>query len=99
MSESMMSGRPPIKGNRVTIENATGEPVPVNVVAGGSGNGYVNDGVDSNIKATVLDYTSSNPLAVRLTDTNGDYIAAGAGVQYTEGDTDSSITGTAVLMA
>ena len=46
--------------------------------------GAILDGVSSSIKATVLDYTSSNPLAVRLTDTNGDYTAAGAGTQYTE---------------
>ena len=36
------------------------------------------------INATVLDYTNSNPLAVRLTDTNGDYVGAGAGTEYTE---------------
>ena len=39
---------------------------------------------DVSIKATVLDYTNSNPLAVRLTDTTGDYVGAGAGTQYTE---------------
>jgi hypothetical protein len=60
--------------------------------------GPISDGVDSDIKATVLDYTNSNPLAVRLTNTDGDYVAAGAGTQYTEADTDASITGTAVLM-
>lgn len=53
--------------------------------AGGTGgDGAIVDGVSASIKATVFDYTSSNPLAVRLTDTNGDYIAAGAGTQYTE---------------
>ncbi len=40
------------------------------------------DGVTSTIKATVLDYTNSNPLAVRLTDASGDYTAAGGGTQY-----------------
>jgi len=64
---------------------------------GGGGNGAILDGVDSNIKATVFDYTNSNPLAVRLTDINGNYIAAGAGVQYTDGDVDTSITGTAIM--
>lgn len=44
----------------------------------------VTDGADSAIKATVLDYTNSNPLAVRLTDISGDYVAAGAGTQYAE---------------
>ena len=35
-------------------------------------------------KVTVLDYTNANPLAVRLTDTGGDYVGAGAGTEYTE---------------
>lgn len=39
---------------------------------------------DGTTVADVFDYTNSNPLAVRLTDTNGDYVAAGAGTQYTE---------------
>lgn len=43
---------------------------------GGGGDGAITDGVSSSIKATVLDYTNSNPLAVRLTDTSGDAIAA-----------------------
>lgn len=73
------------------------KPLPVNVVAGGAGNGSILDGANTEIKATVLDYTNSNPLAVRLTNTDGDYVAAGAGTQYTEGDTDASITGTAIL--
>lgn len=57
----------------------------VNVGGGGvasstsTGNGTIIDGVDSAIKATVLDYSNSNPLAVRLTDTNGDYVSSGAG--------------------
>lgn len=66
-------------------------------LSGGGGDGAILDGVSSSIKASVLDYTNSNPLAVRLTNTDGDYIAAGAGTQYTEGDTDASITGTAIL--
>lgn len=56
----------------------------VNVAAGGAGDGAILDGVSSSIKATVLDYSNSNPLAVRLTDTSGDYVGAGAGTQYTE---------------
>jgi len=50
----------------------------------GDFNGALVDGVSSAIKATVLDYTNSNPLAVRLTDTNGDYVSSGAGTEYTE---------------
>lgn len=53
-------------------------------ITGAASDGSIVDGVDTAIKATVLDYASSNPLAVRLTDTAGDYIAAGAGTQYTE---------------
>ena len=34
---------------------------------------------DASIKATVLDYANSNPLAVRLTDTNGDAASGGDG--------------------
>lgn len=60
------------------------KPLPVNVVLGGAGDGAILDGVSSAIKATVLDYANANPLAVRLSDTNGDYVAAGAGTQYTE---------------
>lgn len=55
---------------------------------GGSSNGTIVDGTDAGIKATVLDYTNANPLAVRLTDTNGDYVASGggggSGTEYTE---------------
>ena len=50
----------------------------------GGGDGAILDGVSSAIKATVFDYTNSNPLAVRLTDTTGDYAAAGGGTEYTE---------------
>lgn len=46
--------------------------------------GVIVDGVSRSIKATVLDYSNSNPIACRLTDTNGDYVSAGAGTQYTE---------------
>jgi len=42
------------------------------------------DGVDTAIKATIFDYTNSNPLAVVLRDTNGDYVSVGGGTQYDE---------------
>lgn len=45
-------------------------------------NGSILDGVDTAIKATVFDYTNSNPLAVVLRDTNGDYVSVGGGTQY-----------------
>lgn len=62
-----------------------------------SSDGAIVDGVSLSIKASVLDYANSNPIAVRLTDTNGDYVTAGASTQYTEGDTDATITGSAIL--
>lgn len=46
--------------------------------------GVIVDGVSAAIKATVFDYTNSNPLAVVLRDTNGDYVSVGGGTQYTE---------------
>lgn len=52
--------------------------------SGGGGDGAIVDGSDSGIKASVLNYTNSNPLSVRLSDTNGDYVSVGGGTQYTE---------------
>src|SRR4051794_27315258 len=70
--------------HQVKDEFDNDETVNVIIVGGGAGDGAILDGASSSIKATVLDYASSNPLAVRLTDTNGDYVSAGAGTQYTE---------------
>lgn len=39
---------------------------------------------DGTTVATVANYTNSKPLHVTLRDTNGDYVAAGGGTQYTE---------------
>lgn len=66
---------------------------------GGSsgGSGVVVDGVDATIKATVKDYTNSNPLAVVTVDVNGDPVTAGGGTQYAE-DTVST-AGELVTMA
>lgn len=59
--------------------------VPMTQPGGASGgDGAILDGVTASIKATVVDYANSNPLTVRLTDTNGDYVAAGAGTQYVD---------------
>lgn len=69
----------------------------VNVVAGGAGDGAILDGVSATIKATVLDYVNSNPLAVRLTDTNGDYVTAGGGTQYADGAASGGPTGTLAM--
>src|SRR3990167_6043085 len=53
-------------------------------ITGGAGDGSILDGVDTDIKATVFDYSNANPLAVVLRDTNGDYVSVGGGTQYTE---------------
>lgn len=54
------------------------------------------DGVDSNIKATVFDLTNSNPLATQIVDANGTAITSfGGGTQYTNGSaTVANPTGT-----
>ena len=62
---------------------AAGDPannaLRVNLVSGTitGADGAILDGVSSSIRATVFNYTNSKPLAVRLTDTNGDFIAGG----------------------
>ena len=70
----------------VRIENTgTSEAIPVNVVAGGAGDGSLLDGVDTGIKATIKDLTNSNPLTVAIVDGSGDQITSfGGGTQYTE---------------
>ena len=52
------------------------------------GDGALQDGANSAIEATVRDYTNANPLAVALTDANGDIITNIGG--------DASATGSAV---
>lgn len=69
--------------DRIAVANSG--RLQVDVVTGGTGgDGAILDGVSGAIKATVFDYTNSNPLGVRLTDTNGDYVSVGGGTQYTE---------------
>lgn len=56
------------------------------------------DGVSQAIRATILDLTNSNPLMCAISDGSGSQITSfGGGTQYTEGDTDATITGTAML--
>lgn len=56
------------------------------------------DGISPSIRATVFDYLNANPLAVRLTDVGGDYVAAGGGTQYTSGGVPpANPTGTATV--
>jgi hypothetical protein len=59
--------------------------------------GAIQDGSNSAIEATVFDYTNANPLAAIIVDTNGTPASIGGGTQYTEADTDATITGNAIL--
>ena len=68
----MVSGRGPIKN------------IEVSIAGGSASDGAIVDGTSSAIKATVFDYTTSNPLATTLVDTNGDPVSVGGGTQYTE---------------
>lgn len=60
------------------VSNEAGKGLPVEVVGGGASDGAIVDGVSGSIKATVKDYTNSNPLTVVLVDTNGDPYLAGS---------------------
>lgn len=57
----------------------------------------IRDGSNSSIVATVASYASANPLIVRLADTTGAYVAAGAGTQYGSGASLLSATGTVIM--
>lgn len=73
-NETIVTGSGP-KQQHVVLDNS--------ITVSGS-DGAILDGADSNIKATVKDYTNSNPLAVVTVDTNGDYVSGSGGTQYTE---------------
>lgn len=84
----------PCRANAVAPTWAEGSIVPCSVdLAGGlrtsggasSGDGAILDGVTAAIRATVRDYVNSNPLAVALTDANGDTYIASGGTQYNQG--------------
>jgi len=53
------------------------------------------DGTDV---ADVLDLANSNPLTVAIVNASGDQITSFGGTEYTEGDTDATITGSASMM-
>lgn len=79
------------------VTNAGTFAVQSTLQAGDSTVGRVKltDGTDV---ADILDLSNSNPLTVAIVDGSGDQITSfGGGTQYTEGDTDASITGTAML--
>jgi hypothetical protein len=61
----------------VTIEDGGGSITVDGTVALSNPDGVLLDGVSSTIRATVKDYTNSNPLTVIQVDTNGDPVVAG----------------------
>ncbi len=82
--------------------NPTLQSINVSVVEGSislsGADGAITDGASALIRATVFDLASSNPLATQIVDATGTAITSfGGGTQYTEGDTDVTITGTAML--
>lgn len=85
--------------NRATVYSTGAVRISgdIKIAGGGASDGAIVDGDNSAIKATVLDYTASNPLAVRLSDTDGNYVGAGAGTQYNDGAARGSATGTLAL--
>lgn len=81
-----------------TGTNNIGDVDVLTIAAGDNliGRFKISDGTDV---ADVLDLTNSNPLTVAIVDGSGTQITSfGGGTQYTEGDTDASITGTAMMM-
>lgn len=64
----------------------------------GGGDGAIVDGVNTAIKATVLDLTTSNPLTVGIVDGTGAQITSfGGGTQYADGAARGTSTGTVVM--
>src|SRR3990167_2044431 len=57
----------------------------------------IKDGT-SDVRVDVLDLTNNDALAVAIVDASGDQIVSLGGTQYTEGDTDTTITGIAAMM-
>lgn len=56
----------------------------IGTVSISSADGAITDGASAAIKATVKDYTNSNPLTTIIVDTNGDPASIGGGTEYTE---------------
>lgn len=87
----------PVEAHRVVLVDAAGTIyTATSGGTAGGGDGAILDGVSSAIKATVLDYTNSNPLAVRLTDTSGDNLAVATSALQTTGNTSLSTIAGAV---
>jgi hypothetical protein len=73
-------------GHAVTVDNTTGSPANVQIGDGTS-------------QATVRNLAANDALNVAMVDGAGDHVTSfGGGTQYTEGDTDATIVGTALMM-
>lgn len=76
-----------------------------NISGSSGGDGAIVDGVSSSIKASVLDYTNSKPVAVRLTNTDGDYVDAtsleqdGTALTNTQINVDTTVGGVSLASA
>jgi hypothetical protein len=85
LTQKFDSGSAQDEAGRLLVAGDPGaEPVPVTGGGGGGGDGAIVDGAVPAIRATVFDLANANPLAVLLTDGNGDPVAVGGGTQYTE---------------
>lgn len=87
-------------GNSITIDYngvaiSTTNPLPIQPPALGYHKTRLTDGTTD---AEVIPLTGYNAQAVGIVDGSGNQITSfGGGTQYTEGDTDASITGTAIV--
>lgn len=82
----------PVAARCVTADGLSYESCGGSLTLNGA-DGAINDGANDTIKATVKDYTNSNPLTTIIVDTNGDPASIGGGTQYNQGtastDTDT----------
>jgi hypothetical protein len=78
--------------------NVTVTSMPAITVNATGSDGAILDGVDANIKATVIDLASSNPQAVAIVDGSGAQITSfGGGTQYADGAARGTATGTMMI--
>ena len=79
-------------------EITTANPLAVAPATGNNVIGQVKI-TNGTVVADVLDLAAANPLAAAILDASGNQITSfGGGTQYTEADTDASITGTALML-
>lgn len=84
-------------GSSLTVDNAGTFATQATLQGGTNYAGKVRL-TDGTTDTDVRDLTNSNALNVSVVDGNGDQVTSfGGGTQYTEGDTDATITGTAAM--